>query len=215
MKVTSPSLQRRARMGAHIAGAASLLLIASLGSVSAKGKPVKPPGDGGGDGGGSSTSPVEYQLTWIPGTFGNTHIDGVNSSGIAVGTYYDSAGNRSAFWTDAGGYINRLDNFWVLPAGWRLGRGSISINDSDQVGGFIVNDLTSDVEIFIADRLDPHSLVPLGSIGSYGNYPEMNNNGDIVAVGEGGLFLYCGFPINQVFALPGSGGATRHERERG
>jgi hypothetical protein len=186
-------------MGARIATAASLLLLASLGSAWAKGKPDKPPGDGGG--GGSSTSPVDYELTMIPGIHGDTHIWGVNSSGFAVGTYYESAGVRKPFWTDAGGAINRLDNFWALPAGWRMGRGIIRINDLNQVGGFIVNDLTSDIQIFSADRSDKNTLKPLGSIGSYGNHPQMNNNGDIVAVGEGSLFLYCR-SLDELFELP-------------
>jgi hypothetical protein len=187
-------------MGAHIATAVSLLLLAPLGSTWAKGKPPRDDGDGGG----SSTSPVDYHLTMIPGIHGDTHIYGVNSSGIAVGTYYESAGVRKPFWTDASGTINPLDNFWTLPAGyedWRMGTGQLRINESNQVGGFIVNDLTSEKEIFLADLSDPLSLEALGSTGTYANYPQMNNNGDIVAVGEDSLVLYCR-SLDQLFALP-------------
>jgi hypothetical protein len=84
MKTPSLSLQRRARVGARIAGAASLLLIASLGSVSAKGKPPRddpPPPEP------PAEATVAYEVTWLPGFGGNwTTISDVNSAGIAVGT---------------------------------------------------------------------------------------------------------------------------------
>jgi len=190
---TTASIQRRARVGAHIAGAASLLLIASIGSVSAKGKPPKP-GDGGG-----GASPVDYELTWIPGTYGDTQIADVNSSGIAVGTYYDSSGTRRAFWTSADGIINPLDDVWVLPAGyegWSI-RPTLSmrINDSNQVCGHLVNDQSFEKETFTANLLSPLSLLPLGPIG---NGIEMNQNGDILLPRRG---IYCR-SLNQIFEIP-------------
>ncbi|MEZ5326200.1 MAG: hypothetical protein R3F19_14205 [Verrucomicrobiales bacterium] len=148
-----------------------------------KGKP-----GGGGDPPPPTPAPVEYQLTWIPGiNDGYISVYDSNAAGIAVGIYADETGTRKPFCTTADGVITPLDNRWALPPGyeaegWRVGGqfGEIQINEANLVCGSLVNDLTSEHQLFLANLSDPDSLEPVGSVlGNHPSHVHMNEHGDV------------------------------------
>lgn len=91
----------------HATGLTALVLFALFAAFSPLS--AKPGGNGGGGGGNpggggdedppTNPAPVEYQLTWLPGTYGYTEIHDINSAGIAVGRYHDETGTPRLFWT--------------------------------------------------------------------------------------------------------------------
>ncbi|MGI9241519.1 MAG: hypothetical protein ACR2RV_12010 [Verrucomicrobiales bacterium] len=183
MKTTTSSIQRRAWLGAHIAGAASLLLIASLGSVSAgkdgKGKP-KPVDDDPPP----TEATVAYHLTWLSGSEGSRiEIYDVNSAGLAVGSSRDANGNWHPFLAEEGGGMTQLNDLWQLPAevaGGAIVGSDCQINEKNQVSGSI-EDAQGNRFLFLADLdiddPDPVFLDVLPASG--GSYLRMNENGDL------------------------------------
>jgi len=180
MKSTEAFSALSRRKAIVLTGAALFSLTASL----ALGKPG---GNGGGKpgGGGANTAPIEYQLTWIPGiNDGQVRIYDCNAAGIAVGSYDDETGTHQPFCTTADGVVLPLDDWWELPLGyegWRVGGREIQINEANLVCGSIVNDLTSEHKLFLANLSDRDSLEPVGPVlGGFGPWHiHMNEHGDV------------------------------------